>query len=201
MQIIKSSELPRDIRTLLLDYGFNTQTVILQPCVEFTCPTTCCDYNIMTLIVYNRATGQHHATRNGHYESVLCWTKEERAMSSGQLKTTLTDDNIWLLLTETYPKHRVTAYCHPSAMALAVDKPHAQLTKRQEVGLFIVRSTKSTFREDEAKEFGLTKREWETLKAELYGLKLLTKAGSLTLEGKNRALSLRFNAWEERGKI
>ena len=201
MQVIKMKDLPQDIQALAVTYGFNVKQVFLHTCVDFTCPTSYCDYNILTLIVFNRETGKHSAARNGHYESCLSWTKEERAMASGEIKTKFVDDKVWCLVGETYPKPRLSVYCHPLAMAKAIVSPKIELTRRQEICLFITRSIISTFRMDEARSFKFTKSEWETTKAELFGLGLLSKSGALTLAGKNRALGLVFHTWEEEKRL
>lgn len=197
MQIIKTTELPRDVQALIKTYGFNVSQVRLHPTVDFTCPTSYCDYNILTLVAYNQGTGKHHAVRNGHYESCLNWTKEERAMASGEIRTKIENAEQWFLVMETYPRQRVAAYCHPSALAAAIELPKVALTRRQEICLFVTRAIKAPYRLDEARTFRFTKTEWETTKAELYGLGLLSRSGTLTLAGKNRAIGLVFHAWEE----
>jgi hypothetical protein len=198
MQIIKTKELPRDVQALLLDHDFRRSEVRLHPCTEFTCPTSYCDYNILTLLVYNQKTGESKAARSGHYESVMNWTLEERAMASGKLRSQIPDASIWFFVLETYPSPRCEVYCHPTAIAKALDKPKVELTRKQKIVLFVTRSTSAPYRRDEAASYGISNKEFFTLKAELYGLRLMTKVGSLTLEGKNAALGLHFNTWEEK---
>ena len=197
MQIIKTADLPQDIQLLILEQEFKARETRLYTTTDFQCPTSYCDANCMTLIAYNRTSGESKAIRNGCYESHMCWTKEEHAMYGGKLKSPIPDSNTWFIVLDTYPKQRISVYCHPSAMARAIVAPVVELTRRQEIALFITRGIISSYRVEEARSFGIKKSEWETLKAELYGLGLMTKTGALTLTGKNRAQGLVFYAYQE----
>lgn len=198
MQIIKTTDLPQDIQSLILEQEFKARETRLYPTTEFKCPTSHYDANCMTLIAYNRTTGESKAVRNGYYESYVCWTKEEHAMYGGKLQASIPDSNTWFIVLDTYPKHRISVYCHPSAMAAAIAAPVVELTKRQAIAMFITRSLVSAYRWEEAKVYGFKKPDWETVKAELCTMGLLTKAGSLTLTGKNRAQGLDFSSWRDK---
>jgi len=192
---IKSKELPKDVQAVIKQYGYNGNTVKLIPCIEFKCPTNWHDANIMKLVAYNSETGEHKGITSGYYDSYVNFTKEELAMYHGKLETQIPSSKIWMILVETYPKS-CRVYCHPTAMVSAIDKPKLELTKIQEVVLFITRSLISSAREKEARYYyKMTLAEYNTAKAELFGLGLLTKSGSLTLEGKNRSQGLNFNSW------
>ena len=197
MQIIKTADLPQDIQFLILEQEFKARETRLYTTTDFQCPTSYCDANCMTLVAYNRTTGESKAIRNGCYESYMCWTKEEHAMYGGKLHAPIPDDKVWFIVLDTYPKQRISVYCHPSAMAKAIAAPKLELTRRQEIALFIIRAIISSYRVEEARSFGIKKSEWETLKTELYGLGLTSRSGALTLIGKNRAQRLSFQAWEE----
>ena len=195
--IIKTKELPLDVRALLADYGFTKNTVTVKPTIDFTCPTNWHDANIMRLVVFNQETGEHKCQTSGYYECHMNFDKAEKAMYLGELKSSIPGPHIWFLLLESYPKS-CTVFCHPTAIAGAITGPKVELTRKQQICLYITRSLISAARLEEARRFKITKSEWETLKAELFGLKLMTAAGALTLEGKNVSKEFNFNAWEEK---
>lgn len=195
--LIKTSELPRDVQAVIKSYNYNGREVKVIPCVDFKCPTNWHDYNIMKLVVYNQETGQHKCQTSGFYDSYVNFTKEEMAMYHGHLQSQIPGPHIWFLLVETYPKS-CRVYCHPTAISKAIAPDKIDLTRRQEICLYIIRSLISSARWDEARMFKFTKQEWETVKAELFGLGLLSKTGSLTLVGKNRSQGLYFNYFSEK---
>jgi hypothetical protein len=193
--LIKSKELPRDVQAVIKQCGFDGTQIKIIPCVDFECPTNWHDYNIMRLTAYNSQTGEHKTQTSGYYDSYVNFTKEELAMYHGKLKTQIPGPHIWMILTDTYPKS-CRVYCHPTAIAKAIEQPKVELTRVQELVLYLTRSLIASAREKEARHyFGLTLAEYNTAKAELFGLKLMTKTGALTLDGKNRAHGLNFNSW------
>ena len=194
--LIKAKELPRELQAVIKMYGYNGTQVKVIPTVEFKCPTNWHDYNIMKLVVFNQTTGEHKCQQSGFYDSYVNFTKEEAAMYHGKLESRIPDPSVWFLLIETYPKS-CRVYCHPSAISKQIEQPPVELTRLQELVLYLTRSLIASAREKEAVYyFKLTRTEYNTAKAELYGLGLMTKAGSLTLEGKNRANGLNFNSWD-----
>ena len=193
--LIKAKELPKDVLAVIRECGFNGTEIKIIPCIEFKCPTNWHDYNIMRLTAYNQDSGKYHTQTSGNYDSYVSFTKEELAMYHGALQTTIPGPHIWMILTETYPKS-CRVYCHPDAITKKICPPKIELTKRQEICLYITRSMISRYREEEARTFKFSRAEWATTKAELYGLGLMTQAGALTLAGKNRSQGLNFNHWE-----
>jgi hypothetical protein len=193
--LIKAKELPLDVQAVIKQYGYAGTEIKLIPCIEFNCPTNWHDYNIMRLVAYNSETKEHKGLTSGYYDNYVNFTKEEAAMYHGKLNTQIPGPHIWMILTETYPKS-CRVYCHPTAMAKAIEEPKVQLTRIQEVVLFLTRSLIASAREKDAVYYyKMTQTEYATAKAELYGLGLMTKTGALTLTGKNRALGLNFNSW------
>ena len=195
--IIKTKELPNDIQVLLKETcDFHKLEVKVEPTVEFTCPHNWHDYNIQRMFVYNQTTGDCKGITSGNYDNHLSWNAQERAMYMGEMKTTIPDPTIWILVTDTYPK-QCTVYCHPDAISKLLPGPGPELTRRQQIVLYITRSLIAPARLGEARSFRFSMSEWNTCKAELYALGLMRTNGSLTTEGKNAAQGLMFNTWEE----
>jgi hypothetical protein len=190
MQVIKMKELPWPIQQVIKSHeGFNLQQVRVEAVVDFTAPRTYCDYNIMRVIGFNMTTGNSKEISSGHYESCMNWTAEEKALYAGNVKAVLTPD-VWFIVLDSYPKSRATVYCHPLAIAKAISPPAVELTPAQEHCLYLTRSLMS-FARPKGKA-------WDTAKAELYSLGLMTKGGALTIAGKNIAQNLKgenYNAY------
>lgn len=194
---IKTKELPMDIQLFLKGVcNFNKLEVKVEPTVDFTCPGNWNDYNVQRMYVYNQLTGDNKSITSGNYECHLSWTDQEKAMYSGQMKTTIPGPHIWIFITDTLPKG-CTVYCHPDAISKLLDSSGPELTRRQQIVLYITRSLISSARLEEARRFRFNMSEWNTCKAELFKLGLMRSNGSLTTEGKNLAQGLNFNSWEE----
>lgn len=195
--IIKTKELPLDIQVLLKSAcDFNKLEVKVEPTVDFTCPGNWNDYNVQRMFVYNQTTGAHKGITAGNYDNHLAWNEQERAMYLGKITTKIPDPSIWIFVTDTYPK-QCTIYCHPDALSKLLPDAGPELTRRQQIVLYITRSLISSARLEEARRFRFNMSEWNTCKAELYKLGLMRSNGSLTTEGKNLAQGLNFNTWEE----
>lgn len=193
---IPFSKLPIAIQKLLkVDYKFNKQEVKVEPTVDFKCPTNWHDANIMRLVVYNQTTGEHKCQTSGYYDSYVNFTKEEAAMYHGKLQTTIPDATIWIFLLESYPKG-CTVYCHPTALAAAIETKIPDLTLQQKLVLQLTRQLISSYRLEEARRYKISKVVWEETKQSLITLGYMRANGSLTIEGKNVAQQFNINPWE-----
>lgn len=183
MQVMKMKELPWPIQQVIKSReGFNLQQVRVEAVVNFVAPHNVFDYNIMRVIGFNMTTGNSKEITSGYYESCMNWNDEEKALYFGKVNAVLTP-NIWFIVLDTYPKHRATVYCHPLAIAAAIEPPKTELTHAQNRCLYLTRSLMS-FARPKGKA-------WDTIKMELYKLGLMTKGGALTIAGKNIAQNLK----------
>jgi hypothetical protein len=193
--LIKFNELPVAVRETARIHGFKGNQVKLTVCDKYVDRGSWCDYDCRTLVVVNTSTGEHKAITSGSYESNPNWSKEERAMYDGSMSVVM-QPNIWILSIGTYPK-RCEAYCHPTNVVARLSAPKPELAHREQVCLFVTRHITSAYRLAEARSYGFTTTEWRSCQANLVSLGLMTVNGGLTLAGKNAALDLHFDAWEE----
>jgi len=190
--IIKTSELPLAVRAAVQSV-YNFREVKVQVGTEFTVGTSWHDCNRTDVTVLDLANDKTQTVQGGYYNSYVNMSRDERALYHG-VKVPITTPDIWILEFNTYPKS-VTVYCHPDCIAklLPAELP---LTRNQQIVLYITRSLISSARAEEARRFKIGKQELETIKSQLQILGLMTKAGSLTIAGKNEAMKHNFNYWE-----
>jgi len=181
-------ELPYEVQKVVNGL-YKGRTIKAYPCVDFKCPTNWHDANIMRLTAYNVNTGELKTITSGWYDNYLCFTPEEKAMYHGQLQSVL-PTNIWIILTETYPKS-CSVYTHPDNISklLTVEYDLSELEKKV---LFITRSLISSARLEEARRLGIPKPVWQELQTGLISKGYLIKNGALTLKGKNVAKDIPY---------
>ena len=76
-------------------------------------------------------------------------------------------------------------YVHPDDIAKLVPYDSCELAECEKTVLYIVSAYKRFARADEARRAGIDTGELEAIKARLIGLELLTKAGAITVKGRN----------------
>ena len=85
----------------------------------------------------------------------------------------------------------LTFYVHPDDIAKLVPYDSCELVECEKTVLYIVSAYKSFARTDEARRAGIDTGELEAIKARLIGLELLTKAGAITVKGRNAIVGYR----------
>lgn len=182
-------ELPIDIQNIISSL-YKGKSVKVYPCINFCCPTNWHDANIMKLTAYNATTKESKTITSGYYDNYVCFTTEEKAMYHGELKSALPTD-IWMILTETYPKS-CSIYAHPDNISKLIAAETTDLSELEKKVLFITRSLISSARLEEARRLGIPREVWLELQASLYKKGYLMRSGALTLKGKNIAKDIPY---------
>lgn len=182
-------ELPYEIQKVVNGL-YKGRTIKAHPCVDFKCPTNWHDANVMKLTAYNASTGELKTITSGCYDNYMNFTPEEKAMYHGKLQSTL-PPNIWMILTESYPKS-CSIFTHPDNISKLIASNESDLSELEKKVLFITRSLISSARLDEARRLGIPKPVWLELQAGLIQKGYLMKNGALTIKGKNVAKDIPY---------